>query len=359
MSLVLSLHVSFGCGRREQIKTYLVPKPEIVYRDNHAPPSDRILAAIVLREQTGWFFKISGANDFVNAQTEDFQAFIRGLQFSEERDKPLRWKVPSGWTEKPGAGMRYATIQIDSSEDKPLEMTVIPLPVTAGNQEAYLLSNINRWRNELGLESIGPQQLSDAIEPIDVAEAEAWIMNTGGRLQPNATRSPPFASMNRSAPRTPRTPPRDIKITYELPPGWERGQQVVSRGGITIRFDAAFEVVDENQRVEVTVTKFPTNMANPLRNINRWRSQIGLSSIADAELEALLQSTVVDNSDAHRIEMTSSEDVEQRETIIAVIVKKTDYVWFIKLRGDFDLVGRERSHFDDFLKSIQFSAKAA
>ena len=68
----------------------------------------------------------------------------------------LRWTLPKGWNEKREGGMRYATLtppvtgRIDGS--------VVVLPGPAGGE----LSNVNRWRSQIGLEPIDEAALARA-----------------------------------------------------------------------------------------------------------------------------------------------------------------------------------------------------
>jgi hypothetical protein len=72
----------------------------------------------------------------------------------------LRWTLPKGWTEKREGGMRYATLtppvtgRIDGS--------VVVLPGPAGGE----LSNVNRWRSQIGLEPIDDAALAKARQPL-------------------------------------------------------------------------------------------------------------------------------------------------------------------------------------------------
>jgi len=73
----------------------------------------------------------------------------------------LRWTLPKGWNEKrEGGGMRYATLtppvtgRIDGS--------VVVLPGPAGGE----LSNVNRWRSQIGLEPIDDAALAKARQAL-------------------------------------------------------------------------------------------------------------------------------------------------------------------------------------------------
>jgi hypothetical protein len=72
----------------------------------------------------------------------------------------LRWTLPKGWNEKREGGMRYATLtppvtgRIDGS--------VVVLPGPAGGE----LSNVNRWRSQIGLEPIDEATLARSRQAV-------------------------------------------------------------------------------------------------------------------------------------------------------------------------------------------------
>ena len=72
----------------------------------------------------------------------------------------LRWTLPKGWNEKREGGMRYATLtppvtgRIDGS--------VVVLPGPAGGE----LSNVNRWRNQIGLEPMDEAALAKVRQAV-------------------------------------------------------------------------------------------------------------------------------------------------------------------------------------------------
>ena len=116
----------------------------------------------------------------------------------------------------------------------------------------------------------------------------------------------------------------------------------------------ALEVVDGDQRVEITVSTFPPRMANVLDNVNRWRLQIGLEKTQDNELEKQLQNVRVGNISGQLIELTSPDKIQPRQTIYAVLTSHAGLTWFIKLKGDTELAVREQKNFEQFFSSIRF-----
>ena len=342
-----------GCDSNDKIVKYRVPKPELVYRENHAPAPDRTLAAIVLWKKTSWFFKLSGPNQLVADQFNLFQQLIKSIRFPDEAQAEPFWTAPTTWRQLPGKDMRHATLLIPTPLED-LELAVTPLPIPIGDRQSYVLLNINRWRNELGLTQLDLENLSDYVDEVVLENSKAVLMNSEGRLAPKSMGRGQFAEV---APvtRSPSGPPApDTNIAYVAPDAWSVGQRVVSRGGITIRFEAAFEVMQGQQRIDITISKFPAAMANPLPNINRWRRQIGLSSTTTEQLKQDFKEISLGEKTGKRIELESPADVENPEVIYGVITSHSGMAWFIKLKGNRDLAHRERRHYDEFVQSIRF-----
>ena len=224
-----------GCGPEEEIQQYRVSKPHVVFESNHvdrdatpgaaASPAargeavpTRTLAALVPHGEQTWFFKLTGPDKAVAAREADFRKLVGSVRFSGPQARP-EWTVPEGWTQASGGGeMRFATLQT-KSDGESLEATVIPLPSAEGDFDEYVLANINRWRNQLGLEAIGANDLPENTTRIALPEGngEATLVNLAGEAAQGG--GPPFApfaggqGMLRSGSRT---PPRARKLSRRL-----------------------------------------------------------------------------------------------------------------------------------------------
>ena len=188
----LALMWASGCGQVDEITSYTVPKPHVVFEENHISDAQsdaggsamsgaardsiapfaggaatagilgdktpkRMLAAIVPQGDRTWFFKLVGPDEPVVRQDENFLAFITSLKFRTGDSDP-EWDLPEGWEQHPGVKMRFATVRIGSGEDR-LELSVIPLSTAPGDYDEYVLMNVNRWRRELQLQPISRSKL--------------------------------------------------------------------------------------------------------------------------------------------------------------------------------------------------------
>ncbi len=73
---------------------------------------------------------------------------------------PLHWTLPKGWTETPGNGMRFATLNPPGPGK--VEVSVVCLPGQAGGE----LANVNRWRGQIGLEPMDEKALAASRQTV-------------------------------------------------------------------------------------------------------------------------------------------------------------------------------------------------
>src|SRR5205085_16268 len=186
-AVMASLLAVIGCGQRDQIARYSVRKPELVDPTLIASTSkttpdaaeQQTVGLIVPVGDMGWFFKLTGDVRAVQPQHEAFLEFVQSIKFSPAPDFKPSWTLPAGWKELPGREMRFATIQI-AADDKPLELSVIPLPNTGKDTQKYVLDNVNRWRQQLRLAPIAASDLANTSKTLKVDGHEATLVSLIG-----------------------------------------------------------------------------------------------------------------------------------------------------------------------------------
>ncbi len=349
---VCGLALIAGCSSSETIRRYEVAKPAL---------EDRMLAAIVPHGEQAWFFKVTGKDQGLAPHAEDFIAMVRSLEFDDQGEPT--WQAPEGWRRQADRGpqgpmsTRFATLEIDG-DGGPYELTVTPLGLPGDDLPGYVLANVNRWRGQLGLRPVTSEQLPRTSTQFDLNGAEVTVVDLQGNLGGGAAMPmrAPFAGGGAGGP-TPRGagPTRPAaatagsSITFDTPPGWAEGELTVARGGIQIRRQAAFEVEEGGQSLEVTVTRMPGSPSSRLININRWRGQIQLDPITEAELDADHKQVDIDGTSGTYVQLIGG-----KQAILGVVAFRDGMAWFIKLQGDHDLALQEREHFEAFLESIRF-----
>jgi hypothetical protein len=109
---------------------------------------------------------------------------------------------------------------------------------------------------------------------------------------------------------------------------------------------------------DLAITAFPGAVGGDLANVNRWRGQIDLPPITEAELATALQpvaGTVPGIKVAHLIGGKSDNSLD----MLVAIVPHAGATWFFKLTGPAAIVGAEKSRFLDFLATVRPAAPAA
>lgn len=343
LSTWIGLLAATGCRQKDEIRHYTVPKQaeidRLAGRPEESQVPQRMLAAIVLQPTQGWFFKLMGPQEAVNQRAEEFAGFLTSLHFQD--DVPA-WTLPDDWQEQPGNEFRYATLKIGNS---PLEVSVTTLPRGETDETEYVLSNVNRWRGQVGLDNIAPDELQRETKQVELDGITATLVDIVGEAK-GGTMSPPFASGRAASPAARQTEGGSVNLKYEVPEGW----QEQSASGFR---KASFRIKQGEASAEVTVIDLDVSAGDLLPNVNRWRDQIGMEPTTQREIDEHLQSIDIGKHEGQYIEMLAD-----KKATIAVIVKAAGRAWFIKLTGDRPLVEHEREHFQTFVQSLSIGETA-
>ena len=149
-----------------------------------------------------------------------------------------------------------------------------------------------------------------------------------------------------------------MTVKYESPDGW----QPLPASGIR---KAAFRVADGAREAMVTVIGFSAAsgpmIADPLANVNRWRSEVGLEPLAAGDLSAAAEPIEIASLQAIYVEAipdaSKSQEPNADHGTLAAMATGDDVIWFFKITGDRDLVVAQRDQFKSFLKSVRFTAR--
>jgi hypothetical protein len=330
-----------GCQNEEEIQHYRVDRAESVSRE-FAPKGQskvRMLGAMIPHGDRVWFFKLRGPVSLVGKYKEEFTHFIRSLRFHDEGEKPITWTVPKDWKEEPGRGMRYATFRL-GPEEATQELTVIPL----GREAGSVLANVNRWREELGLDKVSAADLDKVTTTIKVHGNSATLVDLKG---PGARANPmsaPFADL-KGLPGT--APP---SLNYRTPKTWQKS---VDPGAGRL---AAFQVSEGDEVAVVGISSFPGRTGGLALNVNRWRAQVGLEEASAEEMGKEVREMEVDGERAYYVNLAGPKGEPGRKRLLGVMVLKDDHSWFFTMKGPAGLVSKQQSTFEAFIKSVRFEA---
>ena len=151
------------------------------------------------------------------------------------------------------------------------------------------------------------------------------------------------------------------QLKWSLPDGW------TTKPAGEMRL-ASFSAPGKNgNAVDISVVPLPGMAGGDLNNVNRWRGQVGLDPISEADLPKQGQPVAVGDSQAVLYDLSGTPaaaggmgaittGADGKGRILAVGLHREDMMWFFKATGDDDSVGLQKDNFISFLKSLQFAA---
>jgi hypothetical protein len=109
---------------------------------------------------------------------------------------------------------------------------------------------------------------------------------------------------------------------------------------------------------DVGVFLLPEPAGSDLDNVNRWRGQIGLPPLSEADLAGATQSIETSAGQAARLcdQVGQLPGASEKTRVLAAILRRDNSVWFFKMTGDDALVAEQKPAFIGFLKSVTFPA---
>lgn len=130
-------------------------------------------------------------------------------------------------------------------------------------------------------------------------------------------------------------------ISYQTPDSWTEFPPSSIR-------KANFTIDNASGTAEVSITVFPGDVGGTLANINRWRQQIGLSSIDQVSLNENISSITISNHQGYFTKLEGNT-----ESILGGILPFHGSTWFIKMQGDILAIDEEVDTFKSFLSNIR------
>jgi hypothetical protein len=311
----------------------------------------------------------------------------------------VQYKTPAGWNEVAPGQMRAASFRVPGKDGKQADVSVIPLPGLAGSD----LDNVNRWRGQVGLPGVSEAELAKLVQPVEIAgqpaslyeqagtnaasgeksrilaaitrrDGTAWFFKMTGDDGLVAEQKPAFIEFLKSVSfpaataetqLPPSHPPIDggnmmaqmasapssgqSKPNWEVPSGWKElpgGQFLVAKFALT---GAA------NAQANVNVSMSPGEGGGLLANFNRWRGQLGLAPVAEADLAKEVQPLDLSSGKASVADITGQDARSgQKVRLLAVVIPRSGETWFYKLMGNAEVVQQEKGAFMKFVQSAKY-----
>jgi len=312
-------------------------------------------------------------------------------------ENPFRFTLPEGWAELEPTQMRVINLRPAGNPDLECALTVLP------GDGGGLTANINRWRDQMGLGPIGDEEvagmpraslLGEAATIVDLrgdytgmgsVAREDWgllglvltterftlfVKMTGPGELVSAERpgfelfsgslravfpgdeSDPHAGHDHPPGQHPPEGPEDVTgdtgmFEYELPDGWSVGPARMMR-------ELNLEVGEASQCFVIVL---PREGGGLSMNINRWRGEVGLDPIDNAEIAALPKVELL-GAEVPLLEIhgeyegmggTGGEDM----TVFGVPLIRQDSSVFVKFVGPREEAAAEKERFLELLTTLR------
>jgi hypothetical protein len=313
----------------------------------------------------------------------------------------LKYTLPAGWKEKPLTQLRAASFEV-SENGKTADVSVIPLGGMSGGNAA----NVNRWRGQVGLPPLSDTELAQLAEKVEAAGMPAdlydiagtspgssdderiigtilhsdnavWFFKMTGDSALVETNKAAFIAFMKSvqfgelaAPSTmdlsqlpPSHPPipgmtpsastaaaASDKPTWTVPAGWQEGPLE--------QFLVAKYVIagDGGAQAAVNVSLLAGDGGGLLANVNRWRAQLGLAPVSDADV-ANLPTLDASGGKATVIDFPGTDArTGQPARLVGVVLPLGGQTWFYKLMGDATVVAQQKDALIQFVQSAKYPA---
>ena len=142
-------------------------------------------------------------------------------------------------------------------------------------------------------------------------------------------------------------------LTWKLPAGW----QEVKPGPMRL---AQFAVAGPGgKKAEVSIVMMGGSAGGELSNVNRWRGQVSLPPVTEAEVSKLGEKAEAAGSETKLYDMAGTVSSGDKARILVTSVSRGDESWFFKMMGDDEFVVSQKPVFMEFLKSLKFGEAAS
>jgi hypothetical protein len=290
----------------------------------------------------------------------------------------IKWdEIPDGWSEGEGGTMRVATFSIAGKDGgKAGEMAVLPIPANAGLKELDLVS---MWRQQLGLKAASEEELAKLTKPLEAGGATGklydisagsaagdsrilvgavpdkgwmWFFKFTGTAEVVDQERESFTGFLKGiefVPPQPRSRPASPPRTSVGRPDWKTPAHWEDLGAGMMQL-AKFKADGEGGATEISVSRLGGAAGGIPPNVNRWRGQLGLGSVSNAEADASAKPFVVPTGEAKLVELSG-----ESKNMTVILVSEGASTWFFKSMGSKAAVEREHAAFVEFVKSVQYN----
>jgi hypothetical protein len=168
----------------------------------------------------------------------------------------------------------------------------------------------------------------------------------GSQLPPS---HPPIGGASMDAQTAPAGSSGQDKPSWQVPSGWQEmpgGQFLVAKFLIKGAGDA---------QAAVNVSMSAGDGGGLLANLNRWRGQLGLAPVADADISKQVQPLDVPGAKATLAEIAGTDPrTGQKTRLVAAVIPQGQQTWFYKLMGNEQVVEQQKEAFTKFVQTVKY-----
>lgn len=120
----------------------------------------------------------------------------------------------------------------------------------------------------------------------------------------------------------------------------------------------SYSVSSGDAVADLSITAFPGEVGGESANVNRWRGQLGLPTVSDAEAAASVTRLDVNGLKIAFVDLTASGG-PQRTRLLGAIVPFEGNTWFFKMLGADAVVDAQKPAMLAFLRTIKAADAAS
>jgi hypothetical protein len=141
-------------------------------------------------------------------------------------------------------------------------------------------------------------------------------------------------------------------LMWTAPAGWQpKTASAMRKATFVIGADSAGDPKNgDASAAELAVTAFPGDVGGEAANVNRWRGQVQLAPVSDAEAVASLTRI---EANGLRIAVVDLPNPSAGIRLTGAMVPFDGATWFFKLTGPDAIVAREQPAFLEFLRTLK------
>lgn len=291
--------------------------------------------------------------------------------------------------------MRVGSFVVTGENGGKADISIIPIMGPVGSE----IDNVNRWRREIGLPPVTEGALGGVGQTVDVGPGKGrmfdlvsdqpkpgsqfkertvvavltssgatWYIKMRGDDPVVAGQKAVFTRFLKDLTFSDQSAPAAASVATTTPvaagaasstsadglPNWKVPQGWVAEAPGSMVM-AAFEVGGQGSQTKVMVSVFPGDVGGTFANINRWRGQMGLPPITEAELPQHTTTLDLGGTKAILADMRGKDARSGSPArMVAAIVPQGGRTWFYKLMGNEQIVEREKIAFVKFLSTARY-----